>query len=651
MERGRKLIVVIAVLVVCITASNSFAQFQGSIGAGVSSSSNIDGLDSSVSDHIISPIVNLGYTFNISALSKVSIGANFAPDYYNANPTHSYEGYSFTATPTFYLSNQKAIQAESIELRHELAQEARQDSIDRVHSTSEASELPVNDGATSADTPSGTAATTAHESTSAAYRADATDSIIDYATSGLYLLGESLDSLDYRKLGKAEDAMSALRDSISDQVNTLADLLDSLPFSRSFRQVALDQLTAIKPSLDRVIAKAVARDRILTIYKSVVYFVTSAIPQPDYMPVVEPPEPTPSVVLSKDTTNRTHLTPRTNPETRNFPTGNQLEPTAEVSDKAPTISLISSAERLRYTTSQDFTIIEDAATNTATTLATSLTFPISFEVRKNRDIYTAYDYSTLSIQGTGEVFSGRTAQFNFTYDFLKSNYPNDSIYSNIENRFRISTHIALGTRIVLLLDGGFGYKSFTTPLSVDSVGIGKLKRAANVASSFAQWTLGAGYAQFLGDRVVLGLVGSVTRSPSLRAYVDQTGNPLQGRTASVSDDEYTYDLSRLMLYATTRLIWDIDLSGDIVVEHRKYGSVFKQDKKVVTAVTGADREENASLLSIYVGRDFPFDDERLFGAFNDLTLQFTVNSTKVHSSLSQYSYTDAGFGLSFSLGF
>src|SRR5438552_9303594 len=106
----------------------------------------------------------------------------------------------------------------------------------------------------------------------------------------------------------------------------------------------------------------------------------------------------------------------------------------------------------------------------------------------------------------------------------------------------------------------------------------------------------------------MGVLGTLSSSPDLRAYITEALGAKNQIAANISDDEYTYDYSRIALIANARIVYDLDLSGDVGYESRHYGSVstVKQrgiGKKIQEQIqTGADRKETTTSENIYLSK-------------------------------------------------
>jgi hypothetical protein len=80
----------------------SFAQFYGAAGLGVTSSSNVTGLDSAIPDVIIDPSLILGYDWNLDHRFRLGLTTGLSLSQYTSNTDRSSTTYFFGVTPTYY---------------------------------------------------------------------------------------------------------------------------------------------------------------------------------------------------------------------------------------------------------------------------------------------------------------------------------------------------------------------------------------------------------------------------------------------------------------------------------------------------------------------------------------------------------------------
>ncbi len=94
---------VLPVLLFLFFPIQSFAQFYGAAGLGVTSSSNVSGLDSSVPDVILDPSLLLGYDWNIDHRFRLGVSGGVSLSEYMSNVERSSSSIFLGVTPTYYL--------------------------------------------------------------------------------------------------------------------------------------------------------------------------------------------------------------------------------------------------------------------------------------------------------------------------------------------------------------------------------------------------------------------------------------------------------------------------------------------------------------------------------------------------------------------
>jgi len=617
-----------------------YAQFQGTISAGMISSSNVEGLDTSAPDRIVQPGISLQYLTQFSPVATYKLSASMNPYFYTQNNLHTYYSSQFGIGASYYLTNLQAIRAEAngsgVESVASLGKESNAQTTvaSSNHTSQQASQT-----ASSNDRP----ATSNEEGTSPA------DSLIVNATIDLYLVSGALDSLEFT--GKDVGVLSDQRDSASQIISTLADLLDSLSFTQSVKEVSVSELKEIRPLIEHVLAGLKPRDRILLILDRSINDLEKAKPESDYLPTQSSLLPDSSsglnMALLTDSWQRTTVI---------------SEPAATYQSddeppKAPIFTLIPATMPFRNLGAQDFDIPANLADAGATTFASSLQLPVTFEIRRDQPFYKIYNYSALTIEGTYENLPSHSTTLDLTYDLTNSTYFDDSIYSSIEHQIRLGTRTLLSQTTALFAEGIIGIKHYVTPLTVLPDSTNKLKRPSTVASSFFQYSLGLGLMHSISDAVLFGGLFTFSTNPTLRAYIDQIGNLSQRRATGISDDQYTYNLVRLMAFIQAKIFWGMMLNFDLSEEHRKYGSVVNRVTDRVTLLTGADRTERGVFTNFSLMKVFSFVDDRALSLFSDISVAGNIGYSAVSAFLPSggnfplYSYDDTEIGLTFSLGF
>ncbi|MDP4199962.1 MAG: hypothetical protein Q8922_08270 [Bacteroidota bacterium] len=663
----------ILLLLIITGSSAARAQFSGSVGLGGEATNNVQSLDTTAPDQILLPALDLNYDWLPSAASKVTFSSSYAPNFYSINPALSYNSIAIGATGLFYLSNTEAI-----------AEQAHNESASELRNSSTAhfeSGLDRFDPQYSPIRPRGFFLPT-HDSRISAPNAihvlqdDRNDSLVDLATSALYTLSGQLDSTEISPTGLAKSRVQELdnlKDSISDALSTIADLLDSVGYSESAAQVIRKELDNIRTPLSKIqphvrpLPHASALN--LRLLDEAIMALRSATPEADFLNTAAPPMPTGS---NSQTTKSLFETLEKLPSSKV-----RLNDSGDVEAPAPSLTLVTSATRLREFGSGDIAIRQDIDDSDAMTMATTLTTPISwsshtatsFDSIKDNPLFgggfsgNPNDNHTLALGAAIEGIPTGHFSLRGSYSYARAVYAFDSVYSNTEHRFNLFPRIAIGRTTVLFAEAALGFRDYINPLDLivpaDTVRgpRGKIisitpAKQQTAASRFSQYAYGLGISQFIGDRWAIGALAASNSNPNLRAYITnaQVLTGPKGRTVraavQVADDEYTYDLDRYCLFTNARVFWDIDLGVDLSKEHRVYGSAVGKNGKVIQQ----GRTENDVLLNASLSKLIPFQD-RLFSMFNSLTVEAKLETENANSTVSLYSFAATTFTLNTSLGF
>lgn len=641
---------VLIALLFLASAEKSYAQFNGSLQMGYVSSSNVEKQDTTGADHALLPAFSLSYGLPVSPLAQLDFSAAVLPYLYK-KASHAFTQSSFSLEGKYYLSNIAAIRAER------MATDLATTSSTNAAVSSAASTLATTATSNPASTVSTTTTTAVtgtptgstpspFEQTQAALAISSNDSLLQNAISYLYVLGSSLDSIDYsavKSLNKVQRiSMESHRDSLSDLLFSLGDILDSLDFSQSVKSVAVDELTELRPLLTTVNTPLGNPSYRKEWLESAIHYLELTKPEEDFL----------ILAASASSTDQEMIKTVSQTSTTLGSVGLAAiaaQRAAEQEVTAPLFTLVSSSARQHYLSAQDFSIAEDAPLQTAKTFASMIDIPAVYQIHSPKQDSTVL-YRILEVGPSFEFYLGNSGSLRLSYDFVNTQFPNDSVYSNNENRLRLGGRTSLTSSTTMFGEVGYGTKHYLNPLQI-VVGGGPLHKlqTQQTASDFSQFTVGLGIAQFIGDRVTVGVSGGLSSSPNLRAYIT-TFNGRNPLASQISDDEYTFDYKRLLLFTVTRIFWDIDLALDYAHENRQYGSVLQKPRPGVEAKLGGDRIENGNYYSLDLSKFYVFDD-RLISVFNSLLLEASISNAHVSSSLSQYSYKDFSVSLSAALGF
>jgi hypothetical protein len=634
-----------------LAAASAHAQLSGSIGISGESTNNVQSLDTTSPDQILLPAVTLSYDLPVSGSSKVTFSGSAGPSYYSVNPALSYNATILGATGEFYLSNTEAIAASAHDSKMEqFEQFLPRRSNDMQSMPSYYSPLLkklVNN-----------------------------DSLVDVASSALYTLSGQLDSSDVSPTGltkKQVKTFEDLRDSMSDAVITVADLLDSLGYSESTSEVVVKELSGLRAPLLSLVPHLKSSKSDPRLLDQAIASLKAAKPETEYLPSASIGAQPSAGYAAGSTTGAS----------KDHGLLHSLQSVAaQQSAPAPLFTLVSSTSRLREFGYNDISVHEDIDDSGATTLATKLTIPVAWSSHKalsfsksNLALFggdtslkgNPNDYTSFSFGSALAVLPTTTVGIRAAYDYARAHYPFDSVYSNTENRFTLNGRIGIGASTVLIGEGALGFRNYITPLQVtrqiqyDSVGrLGKIFRKVKdttvaAESNFHQFSYGLGISQFFGERFVLGALVAFNNNPNLRAYVTNAtvvtgplGKKKIRAAVQIADDEYTYDLSRYSFFGASRIVWDVDLGADISYEDRTYGSAVGPNGNPIPG--GQGRTETGVYTNISLSKLIGFED-RLLSVFNAAIIEARLNLASVNSSDKTYSYNASVFTVGGTLTF
>lgn len=487
---------------------------------------------------------------------------------------------------------------------------------------------------------------------------------MDVAVSALYTLSGELDSTDISPTGISKSRVSELedlRDSISDVISTIADLLDSAGYSESVSEVIVSELQGVRAPLVGLLSKTKPSHTDPSLLDVAIHSLEQAKPETDFLSTA----PTPSAPPGASTETKQLMHSLTVIKTT-------IPGTEAVSASAPIVTLLTSSTRLRTFGYNDATIHEDLDDSGATTMAAALTTPVAYT--NHAGVHYSPADSLLfggnyggnpndnkmltfgaAIEGlTSAVFSLRAA-----YDFTHEDFPFDSVYSSTENRITLTPRWQVGKSTMLIGEGALGFKQYSNPLVVidtdvlkgDTIGYDTtrglkgriisikpiLGKTITAQSAFNQFSYGIGLAQLLGERWILGAIADFNYNPNLRAYVTsaQLATKKVRAAAQVADDEYTYNLGRYTLFTNARIFADLDFGLDLSYEHRLYGA--EVGPKGAVLFGDSSRTENGEFLNASLSKLIPFE-ERWIGIFNGLLLEAKLEWQNVVSTEPIYSY-------------
>lgn len=650
------------------------AQFSGSIGIGGQTTNNVQSLDTTAPDQILLPTINLNYDWLPSAVSKITFSGSYDPNFYSVNPALSFNATTLGATGLFYLTNQDAIAKESMREKTSSSPSQRHSThFERIPEAGDVGLSPFKPrGLFFSPEPPPNVQTRMAE----AAMDERNDSLVDLASSALYTLSGQLDSTDISSTGLSKaraQELDDLKDSVSDALSTVADLLDSVGYSESVAEIVTKELENLHTPLARLMAHTKPSHTDPHLLDVAIASLRAAKPEDDFLSTAPPPMPSSSASIETKTLLETLQ--------KLPPAPGRISYAEQIEAPAPAITLVTSATRLREFGYSDVSIHEDADDSGATTLATTLTTPISWSSHTGTNFSPAdsllfggvfagnpNDNHLLTFGAAVEGLPSRSFSLRGGYSYSRATYAFDSVNSNTENRFTLTPRLAVGRTTVLFGEAAIGFRNYFNPLVLtvtpakydtlhrpkkgDTIVLVKSAVTQTAGSKFNQYSYGIGLAQFIGERWVIGALLAFNNNPNLRAYVTnaQVLTGPRGRAVraavQVAEDEYTYDLARYGIFTNARLPWDMDIGFDLSREHRVYGSAVGPKG----AILQQGRTEDGVFINASLSKLIPFE-YRLASIFNSLMIAGRLAIEHVNSTVALYSFNATVLTLTTSLGF
>ena len=418
------------------------------------------------------PAFQLNYDVHPSGVTTISLTGSYTPSFYNLNPGLSFQETSIGATGLFYLSNQDAISAEAMENGYESESKSGHSShfqrMENSYMKQYGSfEQPNMIPAPPASPPVHTLSTPQSKS----------DSLVEVAVSALSTLSGELDSTEISPKGISKARVSELedlRDSISDVISTIADLLDSAGYSESISEVIVNELQGIRAPLDAVVLQAKPASSAMQSHTDpalldvAINSLQQAKPETDFLST--PPTPSAPPGASIETKQLMHSLTVIK---------TTIPGTSAVTASAPNVTLLTSSTRMRTFGYNDATIHEDVEDSGATTMAAALMVPFAYTNHAGVHYSPAdsllfggnydgnpNDNKMLTFGGAVEALTSTAFSLRGAYDYTREDFPFDSVYSNTENRITLTPRLALGKSTVLFGEGAVGFKKYIEPLTV-----------------------------------------------------------------------------------------------------------------------------------------------------------------------------------------
>ncbi len=593
MRHGTRIPLFLIVAIACchlLCYNTAYSQFSGSVSAGINNSSNVTGTDTAAADNIFTPAITIQYIIPFCDPFSITFGASATSNLYTESPDRSYEVYNLTGKGEYYFLSP-------------LPKKPKEDSQQQVQQST--NKAAVKQQQVSA----------------------APDSIATLAIR-LSNMSDALDSVDIDTLGIDEDSIDAasdLKDSLSESILAISQILTTESFTESIQEVLLEEIQADLLLIKQIPLQQTIKDQTLATLQQTKHQLQKS-PAPSDIVSLNPP-PTETTSLPQKITEELHIT--------------------VLKEDAPLFTIVNPETEITAFSSLDVSLKDDIAPRTAKTLATSISLPLSYEAQVNRDSYSVFSYSQYYLRPQLQFYPSSEMSVGTQYEFSQTAYPNDTLFTYSQHALCLDSRLELNSWLVLGAQVSFKNRTYKYP-PIDSVI--RIPRAGLVPvyddGTFTRTEFGITTTAIASDVLTVGIGGAFSRASELRPYF----HDLQLRSViggPAADDEFSYELSKLFIYSSSRLVWDITAAVDLSFEYRKYGRGTMLTKQ---AQRFDDRNDHALSAQLDFSYDIFFN-ERLFSLFETITPELNLQYSKFNSSIKQYRYHDLAALFTLSAGF
>jgi hypothetical protein len=477
----------------------------------------------------------------------------------------------------------------------------------------------------------------------------------------LALLSELLDSFETSKKGLSADSngiASDLKDSISESVLALSDILATQVFTESIADVVTNEIFNQKKIFSQIPMHTMRKAEISKRFDDILILMKGGISQSDILPT-----PKPNVTIETPTPISGGFSPSRTNELIAQALAHLQSEDEERSDtrvkNAPIITLINSQTESKNFSSQDILLKEDLNPLTKKTLATLLSVPISLETQNNKGAYISYSYSEFELKPRLDLYFGKTIGMGITYDLIITKFPNDTAHLNDgdENKLRLDSRIEIIPGFILVPEIGLGFKSYDRPIQYATLipVKGRPLRPDTVKVTtpidYRHTLFGATIIVFPISNFSVGITEALTRSSNLRPYILDSILTQKSRIGgTVTDDEYSYELTSESIFFLWRIFSDMHFSFDLSYENRHYANVEIKKRSQRLPTTYIQRDDHGPIIGLNLSKEFQFD-SRLISIFSSFTPSVDFQSSNYTSTVSQFNYKDITATISFEFGF
>ncbi|MEP7233764.1 MAG: surface lipoprotein assembly modifier [Ignavibacteriota bacterium] len=607
---------VILVNLICLLLSPTSirAQFSGTLSFDAYRSSNVEGSNAASPDNAFNPSLDFLYNWNIAKSSDIRIEAAAYPTWYQHYTSRDYSTYNLFLSGHLYLSHldtEKPVIPISIPLTVSI--ERFSDSASLSQNTNNISHTNQPD-----------------------------------ISSMLEGISELLDSSEIVEKGLSVDSIDAysdLKDSISETILAISDIVGSQGLTESVKNVALEEISTQQLLLQKIPLLSWQHSALSLQIEDVLSFlrkIPASIDVLEILPQVQGAEHFRDSSISEKAARVEKLRGQTLADLNLTISPNRIE------ENSPFFTLINAETDLQSFGTNDIDVAENILPKTQLTFATRLTLPLAYEVSAYRGLYDLADSRTVEFSPRLDFYLGNCLGIGAGYELLITKFPNDTsqLDNTIENRARLDGRLQITHEITVLPQLAFGSKSYARaikyltfvpkpgrPLKPDTV-------VVTTPSNYTQTNFGIAIIYMPLPKLTFGTAVVLSRSKILRPYFfDSILTRKSHIGGSLNDDHYSFDLTKETFFLLATLPAAIEIGIDVGYENRHYANVEIRGKIARLPTTNIQRDDHGPMLGISLSRQFDFESD-LIGVFTGFTPTLSVEYSNFTSSVSEFSYSN-----------
>jgi hypothetical protein len=265
----------------------------------------------------------------------------------------------------------------------------------------------------------------------------------------------------------------------------------------------------------------------------------------------------------------------------------------------------------------------------------------TFTLRDNRDDFTIYDHSQVSLYGNLRSYFSDVLRMSAGYTFRSVWFAEWSELDYMEHTVFIQSAISLPTRTTFILQADLGFKGYRTPNPDDSAATGPARRMGISASEVAtpgvtqlsgSLRIGQGLAERTGLSLTANYQASLAKESRYLSFEDGILTDDE-----IFDDHYGYDGPLVSLMLTQILPADFRVRASGSLQERRYNDRPAFD--LLGQPVAAQRIDARSVFSLSLDKSFPS-----LGLQASLAYDHIINS----SNDEFYSYRNQAISLTLS---